>query len=75
MNINTIEVENCDNSLSYYKLTCIRIKTHIKMDIIQIVIFVVFSSIHRFSKLLLEFILRTLFFSKQLLAADSILFK
>ena len=47
MNINTIEVENCDNSLSYYKLTCIRIKIHIEMDIIQIVIFVVFSSIHR----------------------------
>ena len=29
MNINTKEVENCDSSLSYYKLTCIRIVLHI----------------------------------------------
>ena len=32
MNINTKEVENCDSSLSYYKLTCIRIVLHINYD-------------------------------------------
>ena len=31
MNINTKEVENCDSSLSYYKLKCIRV-LHINHD-------------------------------------------
>ena len=32
MNINTKEVENCDSSLSHYKLTCIRIVLQINHD-------------------------------------------
>ena len=32
MNINTKEVENCDRSLSYYKLTFRRIVFHINHD-------------------------------------------
>ena len=37
MNINTKEVENCDSSLSYYKLTCIRIVLQINHDPISVV--------------------------------------